>query len=113
MDADKSKWDVLLGIRPDDWPKIRQIVIEAHDIDGRLGLMTELLGQHGYRVTVEQDQVPERMGIYMVYAVRVAGPPRGPARVRDDRPSSDTPTWSSPASWSRVNTACVAANAIG
>ena len=36
IDAEKSELAVLLGIHPEDWQKIRQLVIEVHDVDGRL-----------------------------------------------------------------------------
>ena len=36
IDVEKSEHEVLAGIEPQDWDKIRQIVIEVHDIDGRL-----------------------------------------------------------------------------
>ncbi|MCA1603136.1 MAG: amino acid adenylation domain-containing protein, partial [Acidobacteria bacterium] len=52
IDVEKSEADVLAGIREDDWHKIRQIVVEVHDIDGRLGQMRALLERHGYYMNI-------------------------------------------------------------
>ena len=50
IDVEKSEADVLAGIAAQDWEKIQQIVIEAHDVDGQLARLIELLKDHGYRV---------------------------------------------------------------
>src|SRR5207244_1651355 len=56
IDVEKSEADVLAGIAADDWKKIQQIVIEAHDVDGQLARLTQLLGDQGYQVIAEQDE---------------------------------------------------------
>jgi amino acid adenylation domain-containing protein/FkbM family methyltransferase len=55
VNVEKSEMDVLAGIEESDWPRIRQIAMEVHDIDGRLNQVVELLSRHGYSVAVEQD----------------------------------------------------------
>ncbi|MGH9968412.1 MAG: amino acid adenylation domain-containing protein [Pyrinomonadaceae bacterium] len=55
INVEKSEMDVLAGIEEEDWPKIRQIAMEVHDIDGRLKEIVELLERRGYEVAVEQD----------------------------------------------------------
>ena len=39
IDVEGSEWDVIEGIAEEDWPKIRQFVVEAHDVDGRVEKM--------------------------------------------------------------------------
>jgi amino acid adenylation domain-containing protein/FkbM family methyltransferase len=70
VDVEKSELEVLAGIQEEDWHKIRQIVVEVHDTQGRLQKLTNLLEQRGYRVTVEQDNLLAETGLYNVYAVR-------------------------------------------
>ena len=70
IDVEKSEYDVLEGIRGDDWKKIKQIVIEAHDIDGRLEKIRGLLEMQGYSVVVEQDAQLERTGLFNIYSIR-------------------------------------------
>ncbi|MGB3189383.1 MAG: amino acid adenylation domain-containing protein, partial [Limnoraphis sp.] len=70
IDVEKSEFDVLAGIEEKDWQKIRQIVVEVHDIDGRLEAMTELLENHGYQMVIEQDTLLKDTGLYNIYAVR-------------------------------------------
>ena len=72
IDVQKSELDVLMGIESDDWPKIRAIAIEVHDLDGRVALIERLLCQHGYEVESEQDELYHGTGIYLVYAKRGA-----------------------------------------
>src|SRR5262249_60403938 len=36
VDVEKAELDVLEGIEATDWPRIRQVVVEVHDLDGRL-----------------------------------------------------------------------------
>ncbi|HEY6802287.1 MAG TPA: amino acid adenylation domain-containing protein [Pyrinomonadaceae bacterium] len=69
VDAEKSELDILNGIRHEDWKKIRQIVLEVHDRDGKLAEITELLRRHGYRLTVEQDPSQTNTDLYNLYAV--------------------------------------------
>lgn len=96
IDAEKSELDVLYGIDEADWPRIRQMVIEVHDIGNRLNLIRDILEGHGYAVTVEQDSLLADTGLYNVYAVR----PReqGAALSPERRPSAHQSEgrWSSP-----------------
>jgi amino acid adenylation domain-containing protein/non-ribosomal peptide synthase protein (TIGR01720 family)/FkbM family methyltransferase len=70
IDVEKSELDVFSGIEDEDWPKIRQIVVEVHDIQGRLKQITSLLRRHGYTLVVEQDALLKNTVLYNVYAVR-------------------------------------------
>ena len=72
VDVEKSELDVLDGIAEEDWPKIRQLVIEAHDRGGQLERMKSLLEGHGFRLVVEQDRLMQDSGLYNLYAVRRA-----------------------------------------
>ncbi len=70
IDVEKSELDVLEGVAENDWEKIQQIVIEAHDVNGQLQRLTELLISHGYSVIAEQDHYLEGSNLYNVYATR-------------------------------------------
>ena len=72
IDVEGSEWDVIQGIDEGDWAKINQFVIEVHDIDNRVKTLTDLLTQHGYQTTVDQEDwaLHKLMNIYTVYAVR-------------------------------------------
>lgn len=76
INVEKSEMDVLAGIEDEDWPRIRQLVIEVHDVEGRLGVITRLLAERGYRVKVEQGMIQENTRFYDVYAV-LAGNDQG------------------------------------
>lgn len=74
VDVEGMELAVLRGIAPSDWPCIRQVVAEVHDVveDGsrRLAQVSALLQSHNFECTVVPT-VPE--GNVLVYAVRRTG----------------------------------------
>jgi amino acid adenylation domain-containing protein/FkbM family methyltransferase len=70
VDVEKSELPVLLGIQEEDWPKIKQLVVEVHDRDGSLQNITRLLESHGYSLAVTQTDVLMHTNLYTVYAHR-------------------------------------------
>lgn len=70
IDVEKSELDVLAGIDDADWSRIRQIVIEVHDQDGRAAQIESLLRGHGYRVVVTSDPLRDATTLKGIYAVR-------------------------------------------
>jgi len=69
IDVQKAELEVLEGIAEEDWPKIAQLAIELHDLDGALERIERLLRGKGYSVTVEQDPLHEGTVVHFVYAV--------------------------------------------
>jgi FkbM family methyltransferase len=74
IDVQKSELDVINGIAPEDWPRIKQIVIEVHDFNGRLQYVKELLELKGYEVNVEQDDHYQASILYNLFARRITSP---------------------------------------
>ncbi len=72
LDVEKSEEDVLAGVEEGDWPKIEQVVIEVHDIDGRLERLRRKLESIGMVVEVEQDAGLKGSNIHSMYARRPA-----------------------------------------
>jgi amino acid adenylation domain-containing protein/non-ribosomal peptide synthase protein (TIGR01720 family)/FkbM family methyltransferase len=70
IDVEKSEFDVLAGIEESDWGKIRQVVVEVHDMDGRLERISAMLRRQGYDLVVEQDVLLQSTGLYNIYAIR-------------------------------------------
>ncbi len=72
IDVEGAEEDVLRGIAEDDWPRIRQLVIEVHDADGRRERMARQLAGRGYAVTHDREDwaLHALMGISTIYAVR-------------------------------------------
>ncbi len=75
IDVEKSEFDVLSGLHADDWPKIRQIVMEV-DTPQLLAQISTLLEQQGFNFTVDEVINVAEVGaadevhIYMLYATR-------------------------------------------
>ncbi|MGK7926524.1 MAG: amino acid adenylation domain-containing protein [Spirulina sp.] len=92
IDVEKSEGDVLAGIQAKDWLKIEQLVIEVHDLEGRLQDITDLLKGQGYELNIVQDPLLADTPLYNIYARRPS-PQQSPVENRD-RPSLQLP-WSS------------------
>jgi FkbM family methyltransferase len=71
IDVEGGELDVLLGIDPPHWPLIRQVILEAHDFNGRLEAICGLLRSHGLEPSVGPAPLidPEILS-YVVHAVR-------------------------------------------
>lgn len=69
INVEKSELDVLMGIAPADWPRIRQLVIEV-DQRASLAPITSLLERHGFEYCVEQDPLLKNTELCYVYAIR-------------------------------------------
>jgi thioester reductase-like protein/FkbM family methyltransferase len=74
INAEKSEFDILEGIKDQHWGKIRQIAMEVHDIDGRLTQVKALLNKYGYHFNIEQDWSLEQTPTtnYYIYAVQAS-----------------------------------------
>ncbi|WP_166212893.1 type I polyketide synthase [Cognatiluteimonas telluris] len=70
IDVQKCEHEVIRGIDDEHWPHIRQIVIEVHDLDGRVAEVSSLLESRGFRVAVEQDALYRGSTISNLYAIR-------------------------------------------
>ena len=69
VNVEKSELNVLRGICPDDWNRIRQLVVEV-DLQENLAPITALLEGHGFEVLVEQDPLLRKTELCYVYAIR-------------------------------------------
>jgi FkbM family methyltransferase len=74
VDVEGAELDVLRGIRDEHWGRIRQIVMEVHDTEGRLERIVALLRGHGFVCTTAQDELMRKAEAYNLYATR---PPEG------------------------------------
>jgi len=92
LDVQQSEMDVLEGIDPEHWPIIRQVVVEVHDLDGRLDRVTSLLERHGFAVAVEQEATLDRSQ-FNVYATRapVVAPPARDGDTAEPETAPGTP----------------------
>jgi amino acid adenylation domain-containing protein/FkbM family methyltransferase len=70
IDVEKAEWEVLAGLGETDWDKVAQIVVEVHDLDGRLERTRALLESKGFRVTLDQDPMLAGTVLYSLFAVR-------------------------------------------
>ncbi len=70
VDVEKAEMDVLAGIVDDDWPKIRQIVVEVHDHDGRVAEARDLLSRHGFEVVSAPEQTRAQIALRTLHARR-------------------------------------------
>jgi len=71
IDVQKAELEVLEGIETSDWPKVRQLVIEVHDIGDRLTKITDLLRAREYNIQIgEQAPIHRNTVVHFIYATR-------------------------------------------
>ncbi len=83
IDVQRAELDVLRGIDDEDWPKIRQVVMEVHDgkgteSEGRVAEIIALLESRGFSAVAEQDEVLKGTDRHNLYAVRRGAESRPP-----------------------------------
>lgn len=72
IDVEKSELDVLQGINQSDWHKIKQVVIEVHDLKNRVETIKSILNRNGFdHIVVEQEPLLKKSEYFNVYATRL------------------------------------------
>lgn len=56
IDCEGAELPVLQGIRDEHWAVIRKVVIEVHDVDGRLEAIKAILKKQGFENIVEEKE---------------------------------------------------------
>jgi FkbM family methyltransferase len=74
IDVERAELDVLRGIQPCDWPRIKSVTMEVHDIENRLSACSELLRREGYSIEVSQDSWLKNSELYSLFATREREP---------------------------------------
>lgn len=68
IDVEKSEFEVLEGIEPEDWGKIRQIVMEVHGLDGeQISRLENIFRTNGFNVVIdyyEDLNIPNYFNVY-------------------------------------------------
>ena len=96
IDVQKSEMDVLRGIDEGDWPRIKQVVLEVHDIDDRLHRIVSLLETHGFQVAIQQEAMLKETGLYDVYCVRGGQAQTLSTRSDENEATDSLSVWTSP-----------------
>ena len=68
IDCEGNELKVLDGIKTSDWEIIKQLVIEVHDIDGRLDYIHNMLKDKNYKVDITKEPSLEKTALYNIYA---------------------------------------------
>tara|TARA_Y100001935_G_scaffold58087_1_gene48650 strand:- start:5607 stop:6401 length:795 start_codon:yes stop_codon:yes gene_type:complete len=69
IDCEGNELKVLQGIKKIHWSIIKQLIIEVHDIDGRLDNIKSILEQQNYRVKVVKEESMKRTNLFNVIAI--------------------------------------------
>jgi hypothetical protein len=79
IDVEKAEMEVLAGVGEALWPRVDRVVMEVHDIDGRLASVIELLRDRGFVVFSDQDPRLTLTPCHTVYAHRPEAAPAAEA----------------------------------
>ena len=71
INVEKSELHVLQGIKPEHWPKIRQIILEV-DLDEHIAPILSLLETYGFEYLVRQDPLLQNTSLTYVYALQIS-----------------------------------------
>ena len=78
IDVEGAELDVLLGLDAETWPRVRQVVMETHNRDGRQDKIARLLAENGLRqIAVTQQRTLDNGLDSVILTARRAG--AGPA----------------------------------
>ncbi|BBH67842.1 hypothetical protein ACTI_45270 [Actinoplanes sp. OR16] len=70
IDVERGELAVLDGLDESCWPRIRRILAEVHDLDGRLATVVARLRRHGMRVRTHQAPMYAGGSVHTVLAAR-------------------------------------------
>lgn len=70
IDVERSELAVLRGVGEADWPRIHNVAVEVHNVEGRLAQAVDLLKGKGFEVEHEQQEVFKGGSVYIVLARR-------------------------------------------
>jgi FkbM family methyltransferase len=71
IDVEGEEYEVLQGINPNDWSKIKQVVAEVHDIEDRIDKIQTLLKNHGFNILIERNSLTSAtLNNFNLYAIR-------------------------------------------
>jgi 31-O-methyltransferase len=68
IDVEKSELDVIDGIDEGHWPLVKNLVVEIHDIDGRVASLAERLRARGFVVSCDQSELLRGTEVYTLWA---------------------------------------------
>ena len=71
IDCEGAEMEVLNGINEAHWPMVKSMVVEVHDIEGRMDKMKSLLKEKGFnRLIAERESGLEKTPMYNLFALR-------------------------------------------
>ncbi|MER8062530.1 MULTISPECIES: FkbM family methyltransferase [unclassified Streptomyces] len=70
IDVERAEQDVLDGIGEAGWSRVRRVVAEIHDTDGRLDSITRQLSARAFEVEVCQERLLAGTNVHMLLADR-------------------------------------------
>ncbi|MER6775167.1 FkbM family methyltransferase [Streptomyces bacillaris] len=70
IDVERAELDVLQGVPDHLWTRIRRVVAEVHDIEGRLDQVRKMLTAKGFTVRSGQEDLMAGTNVHMLTATR-------------------------------------------
>jgi len=70
IDAEQAEDFILAGLGEEDWPKVRQIIVECHYGEARTQVIVDMFQRRGFRTTIDSN--PAFPTLFIVYAVRAS-----------------------------------------
>ncbi len=72
IDCEGAELQALQGIEQQDWNKINKVVVEVHDTENRLQIITGLLQKNGFtKIVKEKEKGLENTQLFNLFATRI------------------------------------------
>ena len=69
VDVEGAELDVLRGVSDSDWPRIRQVVAEVHDVEDRLATIVSMLRDQGFaHIVTDRDPAFSSTTLHNLFA---------------------------------------------
>lgn len=74
IDVEGAEFDVIKSIKPTQFPMIKQLCIEVHNINNRVKHLDSYLQEQGYLTQIHRNHIYEELGYnqHMIYAKRAS-----------------------------------------
>ena len=70
IDCEGNELKVLNGISDVNWGIIKQLIVEVHDINGRLDIVKNILNSRGYKIDIFKEQSLKETNLFNVVAIK-------------------------------------------
>ena len=70
IDCEGNELNVLKGLEDKNWDIIKQLIVEVHDIDNRLDIISNLFKEKHYQIKIIKEPSLKKTNLYNIFAIK-------------------------------------------